>query len=539
MSTGVIEGRNGVADEDAEIQRRRTFAIISHPDAGKTTLTEKLLLYGGAIHLAGSVKARRAQRHATSDWMKLEQERGISVTSSVMQFDYEGYRINLLDTPGHQDFSEDTYRTLLAADSAVMLLDNRKGVEEQTRKLFNVCKMRRTPIFTFVNKCDRYGEPPLELIDQVEAELGIRVYVVTWPILDGTRFLGVYDRLARQIHLFERGGDHGQQRAAVEVKDLEDPAVAELLGEAAHAQLLEQIELLDVAGPALDFAAVTRGELSPAFFGSALTNFGVEPFLHAFLDMAPPPQPVEPADNGATDRQAGFGAFVFKIQANMDPKHRDRIAFIRICSGRFTPGMIVRNARSGRELRLASPQQFMAQERQRVEDAVVGDVVGVHDRGNLRIGDALSNNGDFEFGGVPRFSPEHFARIRVPDPLRRKHLDTGLRQLSEEGAAQVFYEDASAGHTPIVGAVGLLQFDVLLHRLEHEYGVKAKLDRLPFAHARWVEGDANAIRRIARGYGRALVHDSKDQPLILFDTSWTMQTTLDKEKDVTFYDVQR
>jgi len=527
----------GMASPGNEIRRRRTFAIISHPDAGKTTLTEKLLLYGGAIHLAGSVKARRAARHATSDWMKLEQERGISVTSSVLQFEFAGYQVNLLDTPGHQDFSEDTYRTLVAADSAVMLLDNRKGVEAQTRKLFEVCKLRRTPIFTFVNKCDRPGEDPLKLLDDVERDLGIRCYPVTWPILDGTRFVGVYDRISKEIHLFDRGEDHGQTRVGERIVRLGDGDAAGLIGEAAHARLLEELELLDALGSTFSREAFLAGEVSPTFFGSALTNFGVEPFLRSFLEHAPGPRPRESSVGLIDPESEAFTGFVFKIQANMDPKHRDRIAFVRICSGKFEPGMTVLNVRSGRELRLASPQQFMAQERKAVEVAWAGDVVGVHDRGNLRIGDTLSANGVLEFGDIPRFSPEHFARIYVPDPLRRKHLDTGLRQLSEEGAAQVFYEDSSVGPAPIVGAVGVLQFDVLVHRLEHEYGVKARLERLPFAYARWVVAPKKEIERIARGYGRALVYDAKGAPLILFESEYALQQTLEKEKDAEFHAV--
>ena len=519
-----------------EIDRRRTFAIISHPDAGKTTLTEKLLLYGGAIHLAGSVKARRAQRHATSDWMELEKERGISVTSSVLQFEYAGYRINLLDTPGHQDFSEDTYRTLVAADSAIMLLDNRKGVEEQTRKLFEVCKMRRIPIFTFVNKSDRAGENPLQLIDDVESDLGIRCYPITWPIHHGNDFLGVYDRMEGGVRLFEKGGDHGAKRARVVEGGLDDPEVAERIPAEVIERVREELELLELAGAEFDAAAVESGDLSPTFFGSALTNFGVEPLLRHFLEYSPPPAPRE-TESGEEigPRHPAFTGFIFKIQANMDPRHRDRIAFLRICSGRFEPGMQVENTRSGDTVRLAQPQQFMAQDRKAVEDAWPGDVIGLHDRGQLRIGDTLSDNGELHFGGIPRFSPEHFARIRVEDPLRRKQLDTGLRQLSEEGAAQVFYEDVQAGHTPIVGAVGLLQFDVLLHRLEGEYGAKARLERLPYTHARWVEGPEPEIRRVARGEGRLLVFDSKERPLILFSSQWALRHAEEREEALSFH----
>ncbi|MDQ3555473.1 MAG: peptide chain release factor 3 [Gemmatimonadota bacterium] len=519
-----------------QVARRRTFAIISHPDAGKTTLTEKLLLYGGAIHLAGSVKSRRSERHATSDWMKMEQERGISVTSSVLQFEYEGCQVNLLDTPGHADFSEDTYRTLIAADSAVMLLDNRKGVEERTRQLFEVCHRRKTPIFTFVNKCDRPGGEPLQLLDDVERDLGIRCYPITWPVMEGAVFVGVVNRLTRQIHLFERGVDHGQTRAAERTVSIDDADVAERIGPGAHALLEEEMELLEMAGTEYSPEAFLAGEVSPTFFGSALTNFGVEPFLHAFLGMAPPPVARESSHGPVEPTDPAFTGFVFKIQANMDPKHRDRIAFVRVCSGHFQAGMQVKHVRTGKALRLSAPTQFLARDRTIIEEAWPGDVIGIHDRGNLRIGDTLSADGELEFGGIPRFSPEHFARIYVADPLRRKQLDTGLQQLSEEGAAQVFYTDIGSA-APIVGAVGMLQFDVLLHRLEHEYNVAARLEPMSYRVARWVTGSADAIRGLAGGHGRALVQDSKDRPLVLFDSEWTLRTTVEREKRIEFHDV--
>jgi len=521
----------------AEIARRRTFAIISHPDAGKTTLTEKLLLYGGAIHLAGSVKARRARRHATSDWMKLEQERGISVSSSVLQFQWEGHNLNLLDTPGHEDFSEDTYRTLIAADSAVMLLDNRKGVEEQTRKLFAVCERRRTPMFVFVNKCDRSGESPLKLLDDVADELGLQCFPVTWPVTERDRLVGVYDRITRCVHLFEREGHHGQERAKVRVAELESGEARELIGREAHRKLADEIELLDAAGAGFDQDAVLEGRLAPTFFGSALTNFGVEPFLRHFLRLAPPPGPRQSSAGPVRPEADGLTGFVFKIQANMDPRHRDRIAFVRLCSGRFEPGMTVVNTRTGDPVRLAQPQQFMAQERRHVDEAWAGDVIGIHDRGSLRIGDTLSENGPLQLERMPRFSPEHFARITVPDPLRRKHLDKGLRQLSEEGAAQVFYASTHAGPEPLVGAVGRLQFDVLLHRLEHEYGVVAALQGLPWKHARWVEGPPGEIARVGSAHGQTLVYDSANRPLILFDSEWSLRHTAEREDALTFHDV--
>jgi peptide chain release factor 3 len=519
-------------DEKLEtfIRRRRTFAIISHPDAGKTTLTEKLLLYGGAIHLAGAVKSRRTQRHATSDWMKLEQERGISVTSSVMQFEYAGYQINLLDTPGHEDFSEDTYRTLVAADSAVMLLDNRKGVEERTRQLFEVCKRRRMPIFTFVNKCDRPGEDPLKLLSDVEADLGIACHAMTWPIHRDGAFVGVYDRRRSLIHLFDRSEDHGASRAEVRVGSIESREILDLIGEAAHQQLLHDVHLLDEAGHPLDVAALLGGELTPVFFGSALTNFGVEPFLKDFLELAPAPVGRESTIGVIEPTASEFTGFVFKIQANMDPRHRDRVAFLRVCSGRFEAGMQVKHVRSGKQIRLASPQTFLARERTAVEEAWPGDVIGVLDRGTLRIGDTLSANGDLEFSGIPRFAPEHFARVVLEDPLRRKQLDAGLRQLTEEGAAQVFFTSATevSGPTPIVGAVGLLQFDVMMHRLEHEYGVRCRLEKISGRFPRWVVGPEEEIDRVARDRGCMLLFDSKGHPLLLFEDAWTLRWTMEQ-----------
>jgi peptide chain release factor 3 len=521
------------------VKTRRTFAIISHPDAGKTTLTEKLLLYGGAIHLAGSVKSRRAARHATSDWMKLEQERGISVTSSVMQFEYAGYHINLLDTPGHEDFSEDTYRTLVAADSAVMLLDNRRGVEDRTRQLFNVCKRRRTPIFTFVNKCDRVGEDPLKLISDVEADLEIQCHPITWPIHKNDVFVGVYDRRLKQVYLFERAEDHGASRALTQAGSLQDDVVRDVLGPDTHDRLMADIQLLDEAGHPFDEAAVLAGELSPVFFGSALTNFGVEPFLREFLELAPEPAPRESTEGVVEPLNPEFTGFVFKIQANMDAKHRDRVAFVRIASGRFEAGMPVKQVRTGKSMRLASPQQFMARERTAVEEAWPGDVIGVMDRGSLRIGDTLTEGSNLEFSGIPRFAPEHFARIVLTDPMKRKQLDTGLRQLTEEGAAQVFFTSGTetTSPTPIVGAVGELQFDVMLHRLEHEYGAVGRLERISARYPRWVTGPKDEIERIARDRGRMLLFDAKGNPLILFEDSWGLRWALERETSVTFHEV--
>ena len=532
-----MAGQDNGAELARAIRRRRTFAIISHPDAGKTTLTEKLLLYGGAIHLAGTVKARRAERHATSDWMELEQQRGISVTSSVLQFEYEGYQLNLLDTPGHQDFGEDTFRTLVAADSAVMLLDNRRGVEERTRQLFDVCRRRRMPIFTMVNKCDRAGEDPLKLVSDVEADLGIAVYPMNWPIHANGGFLGVYDRAQKQLHLFDRGTDHGASRAETHVMTMDDPRVPELVGEDALERLRHDVQLLDEAGHTFDHDALLAGELTPLFFGSALTNFGIEPFLKEFLALAPPPTPRDSSTGPVDPARPDFTGFVFKIQANMDPKHRDRVAFVRVCSGRFAAGMQVTHVRSGKPFRLSAPQQFMARERVAVEEAWPGDVVGVLDRGTLRIGDTLAEAGEVEFQGIPRFAPEHFARILVADPLRRKRLDAGLRQLTEEGAAQVFYAEGSTGPTPIVGAVGQLQFDVMLHRLEHEYGVACRLERYPFRYPRWVTGPEADIAKVAAGSGCALLYDAKDHPVLVFADAWGVRWTTEHAPTLTFHTV--
>ncbi|MDQ3998210.1 MAG: peptide chain release factor 3, partial [Gemmatimonadota bacterium] len=437
----------------------------------------------------------------------------------------------------------DTYRTLVAADSAVMLLDNRKGVEERTRQLFEVCKRRRTPIFTFVNKCDRWGEDPLKLVRDVEADLGIMCHPITWPIFrveDVTAgFVGVYDRRQRRIHLFEKDEHHGATRPVVRVGTLESPAIRELLGAPTHERLVHDVALLDEAGHPFSEDAVLAGELSPVFFGSALTNFGVEAFLHEFLELAPQPTPRESTAGVVEPTRDAFSGFVFKIQANMDPKHRDRVAFVRVVSGHFEAGMQVRHVRSGKSIRLASPQAFMARERTAIEDAWPGDVIGVMDRGTLRIGDTLSADGDLEFSGIPRFAPEHFARVILADPMRRKQLDAGLRQLTEEGAAQVFFTSGTetTSPTPIVGAVGQLQFDVMMHRLEHEYGVAARLERISARYPRWVTGSKEEIERAARERGRTLLYDAKGQPLILFEDSWALRWALEREKDITFHDV--
>ena len=519
---------------EQEVARRRTFAIISHPDAGKTTLTEKLLLYGGAIHLAGSVKAKRARRHATSDWMELEKERGISVTSSVLQFDYKGHAVNLLDTPGHQDFSEDTYRTLAAADAAVMLIDAAKGVEPQTKKLFKVCRMRGIPIFTFVNKLDRYGRAPLELMDELEQVLGIRSYPMNWPIGMGPEFRGVYDRKARVIHVFSAEGSHGEKEVAERSVSIDSPEVKSLLTERELQQLQEDIELLDVGGDEFTREKSDKGQLTPMFFGSAMTNFGVRPFLDAFLELAPAPTARPTRDGEREPTHPKFTGFVFKIQANMDPAHRDRIAFLRVVSGRYVKGMSAHHSRLGKEVRLAKPSQFMAAERTAIEDAWPGDVIGLFDPGQYRIGDSLAEDAGTCSRRVPRFSPEYFAVVRSKDPLRRKQMEKGLEQLSEEGTVQIFQQLQMGMKDPIVGVVGALQFEVLQYRLEHEYGAKIALDRLPFSHARWVVGQNFDPKAFDWEGNRQTVQDRDGLPLVLFRDDWALQHAEEKHPELKF-----
>jgi peptide chain release factor 3 len=534
-SPSVLIALTAMASElDREVARRRTFAIISHPDAGKTTLTEKLLLYGGAIHLAGSVKARRASRHATSDWMALEKERGISVTSSVLQFLYREHAVNLLDTPGHQDFSEDTYRTLTAADSAVMLIDAAKGVEPQTKKLFKVCRMRGIPIFTFVNKLDRFGRAPLELMDELEQVLGIRAYPMNWPIGMGPDFRGVYDRQKKVVHVFSSEGRHGESEVEERTVPLNSEEIHSVLDERELEQLKEDIELLDIGGEAFSREKSDAGQITPMFFGSAMTNFGVRPFLDAFLELAPAPTPRSSSDGVKEPSHPKFGGFVFKIQANMDPAHRDRIAFVRVVCGRYTKGMSARHSRLGKEVRLAKPTQFLAAERTAIEDAYPGDVIGLFDPGQYRIGDTLCEGGAYEFDGVPRFSPEHFAVVRSKDPLRRKQMEKGLEQLSEEGTVQIFQQLQMGMKDPIVGVVGALQFEVLEYRLEHEYGARIILDRLPFSHARWVMGPNFDPKAFDWEGNRQTVQDRDGLPLVLFRDDWALQHAEQKHPELKF-----
>lgn len=522
---------------ESETTRRKTFAIISHPDAGKTTMTEKLLLYGGAIRLAGSVKARKSARHAVSDWMEIEKQRGISVTSSVLQFEYSGFCINILDTPGHQDFSEDTYRTLMAADSAVMLIDGAKGVEAQTIKLFHVCKMRGIPIFTFVNKMDRASKDPFELMEEIERVLGIRSYPVNWPIgIDGD-FKGIYDRKRRQVELFT-GGNHGQTAVSSVVGRADDTIFAELLGEPYHSKLCEDIELLDMAGDEFDREKVIKGELTPMFFGSAITNFGVQPFLEEFLELAPPPGMRASSSGDVEPGNGSFTGFVFKIQANMDPAHRDRIAFIRICSGRFSRGMEVHHVRAGKKIRLAQPQQFMAQERTIVEQAYPGDIIGVFDPGIFNIGDTLSeSNPQLRFEGIPVFPPEHFARVTAADSMKRKQFVKGITQLSEEGAIQVFKQIGAAIEALIIGAVGALQFEVLEHRLRIEYGVELRIQHLPYKMARWIGSELEDPGELNLTSSSTAVRDQKGRYALLFENDWSIRWAQERNRGLELLEI--
>lgn len=504
---------------EEEISRRRTFAIISHPDAGKTTLTEKFLLYGGAIAQAGEVKGKRAKA-ATSDWMEIEKQRGISVTSSVMQFQHNGFCINILDTPGHQDFSEDTYRTLMAADSAVMVIDGAKGVEPQTRKLFKVCALRHIPIFTFINKMDRETRDPLELCEEVERELGIDTYAVNWPIGCGKEFAGVYDREKQRI-LFFSGETRGKKVNSMEVA-LEDPTLDETLGAEKAAKLRDEVELLG-AGRDFDMQAVRNGTLSPVFFGSALTTFGVEPFLEEFLRMTTAPLP-RVSDQGEVDVfSPDFSAFVFKIQANMNKAHRDRLAFMRICSGKFERDTEYYHVQSGKKLRLSQPQTMMAAEREIVEEAYAGDIIGVFDPGLFAIGDTITVPGKkFRYSGIPTFEPEHFMRVSPKDTMKRKQFIKGTEQIAQEGAIQIFKIPGAGLEEVIVGVVGTLQFDVFEYRMKNEYNVDLRMTSLPYDHLRLIESMDCHPDEIVLCTGAAVLQDFRDRYLLAFDGEWSV-----------------
>ena len=512
-----------------EIQRRRTFAIISHPDAGKTTLTEKLLLYGGAINQAGSVKGKQSAKHAVSDWMDIEKQRGISVTSSVLQFNFAGKCVNILDTPGHQDFSEDTYRTLMAADSAVMVIDAAKGVEAQTIKLFKVCTLRHIPIFTFINKMDREARDPFELMENIEEILGIKTYPMNWPIGCGKEFKGVFDRNERKVLAFSSDGRANGVKKVKEVQaELGDAALDELLTPYLHQQLVDEIELLDGAAEEFDLEKVRCGELSPVFFGSALTNFGVEPFLENFLRLTSSPlarvdsltgEPVDPS-------REEFSAFIFKIQANMNKAHRDRIAFMRICSGKFERGMEAFHVQQGKNIKLATGTQLMAQDRAIVDEAYAGDIIGLFDPGIFSIGDTLcTGKKKVQFAGIPTFSPEHFARIEQKDTMKRKQFVKGMEQIAQEGAIQIFREVGGGMEEVVVGVVGVLQLEVLEYRLNTEYNVEIRMQQLPFEQLRWIQNDPDTyqLRDLDLTSDTKPVEDMKGNRLLLFTSDWAVR----------------
>jgi len=515
-----------------EISRRRTFGIISHPDAGKTTLTEKLLLFGGAIQQAGAVKAKNAARHATSDWMAIEKERGISVTTSVMKFNYRDYEINLLDTPGHQDFSEDTYRVLTAVDSTLMVIDNAKGVESQTEKLMEVCRMRNTPIITFINKLDREGMAPLDILDDIEDKLQIECTPLTWPIGMGKRFKGVYNLFHKQLHLFSPGSNT-RERDGVVINDLSDPVLDELLGSQAE-ELRQDVELIEGAVNPFEMKHFLKGSQTPVFFGSAINNFGVKEMLDAFVEMAPPPGPRTAVSREVSPLEKSFSGFAFKIQANMNPAHRDRIAFVRICSGKFRRGMKVVHHRIGKEVALANATIFMAQGRANVTEAFPGDIIGIHNHGTIKIGDTFSEKELLKFTGIPNFAPEYFRRVRLKNPLKAKHLQKGLTQLAEEGTVQVFRP--ITGNDYILGAVGVLQFDVTMARLKAEYGVDAIYEPVNFAVARWIEcGDRQKLAEFEKKNTANLARDSQGSLSFLTTSEFQLNYCMEEWPEVAFY----
>ena len=517
-----------------EIARRRTFAIISHPDAGKTTLTEKLLLYGGAIHLAGSVRARRNQRSATSDWMELERERGISITSTVLQFDYDGHCINLLDTPGHKDFSEDTYRVLTAVDSVIMVIDAAKGIEDRTKKLFEICRLRHIPIFTFINKMDRPSQEPLALLDELEKVLGIGAFPVTWPLGNGQDFCGVYDRLAHKLFQFERT-EHNAHRAPFEVSGPDDPSLRAQLDANLYDTWRQEVEMLSVAGEQFDREAVMAGQITPVFFGSAMTNFGVQLLLDYFVKYGAPPLGRLTGSKLVPPESDTFSAFVFKVQANMNPRHRDTIAFVRVCSGIFEKDMMVIDPATGRDIRLSYPQKMFGQERETVEVAYPGDIVGLVAHRSFRIGDTLTADPKLKYREIPRFPPEVFSWISNPNTAKFKQFRQGLHQMLAEGVIQSFKPVVTSSHFALLGAVGQLQFEVLVHRLQNEYGADARLEPTPFSQIRWFDPGTPRETLLAEylGSGVQLAEDSEGELVILFPDKWSMEYFISKHPKLT------
>jgi peptide chain release factor 3 len=521
-----------------EVRRRRTFAIISHPDAGKTTLTEKLLLYSHAIHLAGAVKSKRESRKTVSDWMRIEQERGISVTSSVLQFQHEGKALNLVDTPGHADFSEDTFRTLAAVDSAVMLMDHARGVEPRTRKLFEVCRMRMLPVMTFMNKLDRHGLHPLELVDQVRSTLDLEVAPLNWPLGMGSEFKGVVEMASRDLILYEeRNSRHGSEIVSAERRPWSEAEA--ILGGAAFERVAEELELIEHAGTPYDHELFLQGEVSPLFWGSAMSNFGVEALLHFLAESAAAPGPRQ-TESGESIRpeEKRFTGFVFKIQANMNPRHRDGIAFTRVVSGEFQRGMDAVIGRSGEVLRLSKPHTFLGDERSLVDEAWPGDIVGLYNTGKLRVGDTLSSEAPIKFAGIPRFAPEHFMTARLEDPMKRKALDSGLEQLSQEGVIQLFVLPGRGRQNPYLGAVGLLQFEVLKERLANEYKISVEFSKTKYTRARWIGGPPEALEWLRSTHGYLLVEDRHGQPVVLTDSDWNLTYALEKAPGLLLFDVE-
>ncbi|HOW67865.1 MAG TPA: peptide chain release factor 3 [Candidatus Paceibacterota bacterium] len=518
----------------AEIQRRRTFAIISHPDAGKTTLTEKMLLYGGAVQLAGSVTARKNQRATTSDWMELEKKRGISISSTVLQFNYRDYCVNLLDTPGHKDFSEDTYRVLTAVDSAIMVIDAGKGIESQTRKLFEICRQRGIPIFTFFNKLDRPARDPLMLLDELENVLGLHAYAMNWPLGDGTSFRGVYDRLSRQVHFFERVPG-GAFRAPVTVLDLTDPQVQERMEPDVYRRVVEEMAMLEGAGAGFNAEAVNAGKLTPAFFGSAVNNFGVQLLLDAFLEKASPPKSRPAIGRMVQPQDPDFSGFIFKIQANMDPKHRDRLAFVRVCSGKFTRDMTVIHTRTGKRVRLSSSHKLFARERETIDEAYAGDVVGLVGHGEFGIGDTLAEDSSLVYDEIPRFSPECFAWLHSANTAQFKRFREGLDQLLQEGVVQSLLLKDATQRVPLLAAVGPLQFEVVQYRLQTEYGAESRLEPAPWRIARWIASsvDENDRKSMELPTGSRMATDGEGQTVLLFAEDWALRHFQERHPRIT------
>lgn len=529
-----IQGRNvtGMGFKE-EINRRKTFAIISHPDAGKTTLTEKFLLFGGAIQVAGAVKSNKIKKSATSDFMDIERQRGISVATSVMTFEYNNTLINILDTPGHKDFSEDTYRTLTAVDSVILVIDCVKGVEEQTENLMRVCRMRKTPVIVFVNKMDREGKDPFDLLDELEEKLQINVRPLTWPVNIGSRFKGVYHLMDKNMRLF-RGGTQKIEDDVLSISDINDPELQSNIGEQDHKQLKEDVELIEGVYEEFDTQPYLDGELGPVFFGSAINNFGVKEMLDTFVKIAPFPQPRQAEERIVEPEEKKFTGFIFKIHANIDPNHRDRIAFLRICSGIFERNKFFKHVRLDKKMKFSNPYAFMAAQKEVVDSAYPGDVIGLYDTGNFKIGDSMSEGEEINFTGMPSFSPELFKEVVNRDPLKTKQLDKGVQQLTEEGVAQLFYK--IQGNTKIIGTVGELQFDVIKYRLEHEYRAKCDLNRLNYYKACWITSDnAEKLAEFKRLKANYLALDKEENLVFLAESQWILKTNMDNYPELAFH----